>query len=293
VPTKAAKSLREVHPRELKEIVREIPTLPVIYQQLFQMMQDPDVTIANLAGVISKDQALTAKLLHLVNSAFYGYNKEIRTISRALVVLGFRAVRNAALALSIFDQFKGEDSHEKVDLAKFWEHSIAVACICKTLASHTTLKQAEEAFVVGLLHDVGKLITKRYFPQDFDDLCDHLASQEMTWYDGEKQLFKVDHAIIGKAIFRMWDFPPTVVEAIQFHHKPDLGASLPQLIALTHVGDYVAYHLNLGGPLGQAPPLCDPECLTVLGITEEDALVHHETYLEETQKAMELLKLVE
>ena len=277
----------------MKDIVREIPTLPVIYQQLFQKMQDPDVTIANLAEIISNDQALTAKLLHLVNSAFYGYRKQIRTISRALVVLGFRAVRNAALALSIFDQFKGEDSTEKLDLAKFWEHSIAVACICKILAEHSTLKQAEEAFVVGLLHDVGKLITKRYFPEDFDTLCDYQLAHEGTWFAGEKELFPVDHAIIGKAIFRAWDFPPPVVEAIQYHHQPNLSASHPQLMALVHVSNYLSHHLGYGSPLSRASEQVDAECLNILGITEEDALDHHEAYEEEIQKALEILKLVE
>ena len=110
VTSAMTKSLMDLHPRELKGIITEIPTLPVIYQALFQQMQDPEVSVSRVAEIISQDQALTAKVLHLVNSAFYGYSKHINTISRAVVILGFQAVRSAALAISVFDYFKDEES---------------------------------------------------------------------------------------------------------------------------------------------------------------------------------------
>jgi putative nucleotidyltransferase with HDIG domain len=288
-----ARSLREIHPRELKEIVREIPTLPVIYLQLFQLMQDPDVTAAQLAEVISRDQALTTKLLHLVNSAFYGYRKQISTISRAVVVLGFRAVRNAALALSIFDQFKDEASSAHIELPRFWEHSIAVASICRVLAIETTLKQAEEAFVVGLLHDVGKLVAKRYFASDFEELCEHLQLHGLSWYEAERDLFPVDHAMIGRAVFRTWDFPDSIVEAIQLHHRPGSGASHPQLAALVHLANHLSYRMGRGAPLGKGSDVCDPGCLRLLGITQEQALALEPTFAQEIRAALEILKLIE
>ncbi len=128
------RSLMDLHPRELKGLVGEIPTLPVIYQELFRKMQDPDVAVPEIAEIISLDQALAIKVLHLVNSAFYGHSKQIKTISRAVVILGFQAVRSAALAISVFDYFKDEESSTEVDIRKFWEHSIAVGAITKVLA---------------------------------------------------------------------------------------------------------------------------------------------------------------
>jgi putative nucleotidyltransferase with HDIG domain len=221
------KSLMDIHPRELKGMVKEIPTLPVIYQQLFQMMQDPNVAVPEIAEIITQDQSLSAKILHLVNSAFYGYNKEIKTISRAVVILGFRAVRSAALAISVFEYFGEDEEKSGVDMTKFWEHSIAVATISKVLAEAARFNQQEEAFIVGLLHDVGKLIEKRHFPEDFTEIINVAQEQHLSWYDTEKALFQVNHATIGKVVFRSWDFPPSVVDAVHFHHNPDSSTKFP------------------------------------------------------------------
>ena len=165
------KSLLDIHPRELKGMVKDIPTLPAIYQKLFDKLQDPDVSVPEIAEIITQDQALSAKILHLVNSALYGSGTKTMTISRAVVILGFRAVRGAAMASGVFDYFKDEEGSEGIDMIKFWEHSIAVACISKVIAEDRRLHHREEAFVAGLLHDVGKLIEKNYFSSDFDQIC--------------------------------------------------------------------------------------------------------------------------
>ena len=288
---RVAPSLRDVHPRELKSVVREIPTLPVIYQQLFQMMQDPDVTIAAVGELISHDQALTSKILHLVNSAFYKQQRQISTISRALIVLGFRAVRNAALALSIFDQFKDEQSTAGYSLGQFWQHSVASASICKVLAEKTLPQHQEEAFIAGLLHDVGKLVEKRYFPNDFDAIVNRLLEEPSTWMEAERELFPVNHASIGRAVFRAWDFPDPVVESIQLHHVPGEGGAYPQLTALVHLGNILSYQLNMGSPLGQPPGGCSDGCLQVLGLDLDQAISFEPAFREEIERALEILQL--
>lgn len=285
------KSLMDVHPRELKGIVQEIPTLPVIYQELFQMMQNPDVSVPQVAELISQDQALTAKILHLVNSAFYGYQNEIKTISRAVVVLGFQAVRSAALAISVFDYFDGEDSHQ-IDMSQFWKHSIACGSICKVLATEKRINQQEEAFVVGLLHDTGKLIEKRYFSEDFDDLCEAAQEQHLTWFDTEKALFQIHHATIGKAVFRAWNFPVSVVDAVQFHHNPDSSTKFPQLAALAHLADYMSYPLGYPAPGAYPPAGCNSGALKILGLTLDDCQALVPKIREELESSMEILKLI-
>ncbi|MCP4291621.1 MAG: HDOD domain-containing protein [bacterium] len=291
MPQTVSKSLLDVHPRELKGIIKEIPTLPVIYQELFQKMQDANVSVPEIAEIISQDQALTSKILHLVNSAFYGYSKEIRTISRAVVILGFQAVRSAALAISVFDFFNGEDSNQ-IDMTQFWKHSIACGSICKVLAEEVKINQQEEAFVVGLLHDTGKLIEKRYFSDDFDELVKAAQEQEMTWFDTEKALFQIHHATIGKAIFRAWKFPSSVVDAVQFHHTPDSATKFPQLTALAHLGDYMAYPLGYPSPGALPPTGCNPAALKILGLTLEDCQRLIPKIEEDLDGAMEILKLV-
>ena len=287
------KSLMDVHPRELAGMVKDIPTLPVIYQQLFQAMQDPDFSVPQVSDLIAQDQALSTKILHLVNSAFYGYSKQIQTISRAVVILGFRAVRSAALAISVFDYFKDEGESSGVNMQDFWVHSIAVATTCKVLAEEAKLPNQEEAFVVGLLHDVGKLIEKRYFANDFEDLCRAAQEQHLSWFGGEQLLFQINHATIGKAVFRAWDFPSTVVDAIHYHHEPEKAGTVPQVAALVHVADYVAYQMRLGAPGAYPPATCSSAALKVLGLTESQTTDLHDRIREELESSLQILQLLD
>ena len=290
--TLLTKSLMDVHPRELKGMVKEIPTLPIIYQELFKMMQSPHVAVPEIADIIAKDQSLSTKILHLVNSAFYGYSKEIKTISRAVVILGFRAVRSAALAISVFEYFSGEDSNQ-INMTKFWEHSIAVATICKVLAEEAKINQQEEAFIVGLLHDVGKLIEKRHFPEDFDEIINVAQEQHLSWINTEKALFQINHATIGKVVFRSWDFPPSVVDAVQFHHNPESSTKFPQLTALVHIGDFISSELGYGTPGTYSTTECNHDAIKLLGLSIEEITGLEGRIREELKESMEILKLVE
>ncbi len=287
------KSLMDLHPRELKGIIKEIPTLPVIYQELFQKMQDPDVSVPQIAEIITKDQALTAKVLHLVNSAFYGYHKQINTISRAVVILGFQAVRSAALAISVFDYFKDEESNTQINMEKFWKHSIAVASICKVLAPVLKIQQAEEAYVVGLLHDAGKLIEKRYFPEDFDEVCYAANELHLSWFECERALFQAHHALIGKTIFRQWEFPAKVVDAVNCHHKPITSVKAPHLASLVHLADYLSYQMDFGAPGAWPPKECSLDALKLLGYSLGDFELHRSDVEEEIERSMEILKLLD
>lgn len=285
------KSLLDLHPRELKGMMVEIPTLPAVYQELFRRLRDENVTIPQIAEVIAQDQALAARVLHVVNSAYYGCQQEITTIKRAVVILGLRNVRNTALATSVFDYFGDDRGAGSVDLARFWEHSVAVAAICKVLAASRLPQVQDEAFVAGLLHDVGKLIEKRYFPDDFDHICRVAAEQGLPWYECEGRLFAVNHAQIGKVVLRGWNFPAPVVEAIHLHHTPEAARQKPQLTALVHVADYLAYAMGHGAP-GSAPPLaCSRPALDLLALERPEGPADEAQIRDEIAHGLEILNL--
>ncbi len=287
------KSLLDIHPRELKGMMIDIPTLPVVYQELFRKMQDPQVAVPEIAEIITQDQALATKILHLVNSAFYGYKQEIKTIARAVVILGFQAVRSAALATSVFDYFKDEQSSSSIDMTKFWEHSVAVAAACKVIAGASGIRQQEEAFVVGLLHDVGKLIEKRHFSDDFDEVVKVAGQQKLSWYDCEKQLFQINHATIAKVLFRAWSFPPSVVEAVFLHHAPESSQQHPQLTALVHLADLYSYELGYGAPGAEPPGQCSRAATDLLGLDLARCSRFEAQIRQEINSSLEILKLIE
>lgn len=287
------RSLMDIKPRELKEIVRDLPTLPVVFQELFKMMRDPDIQVPVLAEFIARDQALTAKILKLVNSAFYGRPSQITTISRAVVIMGFQAVRSAALAIGVFEHFKGVASVEAFDLRRFWQHNIACGCIAKEISRTLTTANPEDAFVVGLLHDVGKLVMLRYFPDDVEQLCRAAAENELTWLACEDALFPIGHATVARAVFRSWDFPDTVVEAVACHHLPQKASRHAELTAVCHVADYLAHAAGWPCPGARAPRQCASDAIRLLGLRQEMVAELMDSAREEIRKSESILQLLD
>jgi len=292
LPTATA-SLKKIQARDLKTVVKEVPTLPIVYQQLFSKMSNPNVSVPQLAEVVTRDQSLATKILKLVNSAFYGYKKEINTISRAMVILGFRTVRNAALAISVFDYVSGAMEDSRFPVEDFWKHSLCTASICKVVGQKTGSPQQEETFVAGLLHDIGKMIMMKYFAEDFGEVCGYAIEHQKSWSEAEDALLNIGHASVAKAVLRSWNFPSSLVEAVQYHHSLNSGASYPGLAALTNVADYVSYELKMGAPSSLAHQDCDAGALKELGTTLEEIMSYKETILEETNQALEILQIID
>jgi putative nucleotidyltransferase with HDIG domain len=286
-------SLKTIQARDLKSVVKEVPTLPIVYQQLFSKMSDPNVSVPQLADVVSRDQSLAAKILKLVNSAFYGYKKEITTISRAMVILGFRTVRNAALAISVFDYVSGAVEDSRFPVEDFWKHSLCTASICKVLGQKAGVMQQEETFVAGLLHDIGKMIMMKYFPEDFGEVCGYAVDNQKSWSEAEDAILNIGHSSVARAVLRSWNFPATLVEAVQFHHTISSGASHPTLVALTNVADWMSYQLEMGAPSSRVASECDGWSLKELGLTAEQIMQHKDTILEETNQALEILQIID
>ncbi len=287
-------SLMDIPTGELKKFVGDLPTLPVVFQQLFSRMQDPDTQVSELADLISKDPSLTAKILKLVNSAFYGRPSQISTIGRAVIIMGFQAVRSAALAVSVFERFKGmESTAQAFSLEDFWRHSIGVSCVAKQMSMVLGRCEPEDAFVAGLLHDVGKLVMLQHFPEDVEDLTRAANEQQLTWRGCEDLLFPSNHAAIGQALFRAWDFPRGVVEAVACHHEPEAASRHAELASLVHLADYFSYHMEAGCPGAVAARLHSQDAANLVGLTPDSATEVVARATEEFAESLEILKLMD
>ena len=287
-------SLMDIHPRELRSFVTELPTLPVVFQELFSRMQDPDTQVSELSEVITRDQALTVKILKLVNSAFYGRSSQITTINRAVIIMGFQAVRSAALAVSVFERFKGMESGASAfTMEGFWRHSIGVSCLAKQMSQVLGIGQPEDAFVAGLLHDIGKLVMMQHFPNDVDELTRAASEQQLTWQAGEEALFPIHHYTIGRALFRAWNFPAPVVEAVFCHHNPERASRHAVLACLVNLADFFSYHMECGCPGASAPRTHSQDAANLVGLTPDLANQVLEGAQEELDESLELLKLLD
>jgi putative nucleotidyltransferase with HDIG domain len=210
--------------QQLKKI-KDIPTLPTIVFELNRHLENPETSIAKVSETIEKDQAMALKILKLVNSAFYGFKSRVSDIKNAVVLLGFNAVRNAIVSVSIINALPKNILFQDFEMNAFWKHSLAVAVTSKNIAQKAGGESPDNCFVGGLLHDVGKVIMAQYFQELFTKVWTCMQNECITFYEAEKKQLPVDHALIGAHLAERWALPKGLIDAIRWHQ--DFRSDIP------------------------------------------------------------------
>ena len=221
------------------DAIPDIPTLPEIALKVNRLLQDEDISIRKLSGIIEKDQAIVVKILRLVNSSFYQFKTKIESIPRATVVLGLNTIRNAVLSVSVIDVFPHTESDDGLDIKEFWRHSIAVAVVSKHLCCKTLLESPDECFIAGLLHDIGKVVLAQYFVDLFSRICTEIQDEGFTFLEAEKKVAPVNHAQIGGHLAQQWQLPGPLTDAIKYHHAVSKFAANLNLLMIVHVANII------------------------------------------------------
>lgn len=219
--------------------IKDIPTLPTIVFELNELLQDPNTPITDISDIIEKDQAMSLRVLKLVNSAFYGIHKEVNDIGNAIVLLGFNTVRNAIVSLGVINSFSGIKSLEGFDIRDFWKHSLAVAVVSKGLAEKTKIASPDSCFVGGLLHDIGKVILAQYFQDLFEKVWNATKKENISFYEAEKKEISIDHAIIGAHLATNWELPESFIDVIRWHHDVRNDSESKKMILIIYLSDII------------------------------------------------------
>lgn len=209
--------------------LKNVPAMPNVVIQALNIVKNPNSGIKDLGDIMSYDQSLSLKVLNLVNSAYYGFAQQITSITRALALLGMNQAKNIIVAIAMKPMFSSEENKE------LWEHSITVAVGCEYLASNLNIMDSEEAFIIGFLHDIGKIILNM---QDKDALNQvrELVANGSDVIEAERIYFGTDHAEVGAALAKKWQLPILLTNVIKYHHTPNL-ASVPKECSLVYLVD--------------------------------------------------------
>lgn len=234
--------------------IRDLPTLPAVALEVNRLLEDADSPVEAISSLIEKDQALTARILKLVNSSFFGLQSQVASIRRAMVLLGSNQVRNAVYALTVLEAV-GRTGEE---IRRMWQHGAAVAAAAQHMALALKAPRTirENAFTAGLLHDIGKLIIWCHFPEILAGaaVCTTCSGDTIQLLDTPDSA--VGHAEVGAYMARRWRLPEILQDAIRHHHRPSAVQVDGMLAALVHVADLVVHQID---PTAGAVPLDMPD----------------------------------
>ncbi len=247
---------------KILEKVGELPALPSVASEILHLTEDPGVDVSDICKTIERDPALAAKILKVSNSPYYGMRQYVGTLKLALVILGVREVRNIILGISVVETLR-DDRTEALLGEAFWKHSIHTAALSRKLGSRFKLVMQGEAFVSGLLHDIGKLVFARYARQEYGKVYRLTGGASDLLCRFESETFGFTHAELGAALAFQWNFPQTLTDAILCHHpSPErylADAKDPQLAAVVRLANKLARAKRDTAPAEQTKQLDEPE----------------------------------
>lgn len=233
---------------DLKEAilrVKELPTLPSVLGKILSTAADPNASALDLGEHIAADQSLSSTILKLVNTAYYGFYRQISSVTQAIVMLGFLEVRNLTLTATAFQNTGKESSG--YDRGQLWRHSFGSAMAAERL-NKMLAEEVEGAFEAGLLHDFGKVALDMLYPDVLRDAIEQAHNDEKLLEEVLQASYGTDHAELGGLLAEHWNLPQAVVEAIACHLAPEKAEVAPQLSHLTAVSMYAAFKADLVEP---------------------------------------------
>ncbi|MFP4686588.1 MAG: HDOD domain-containing protein [bacterium] len=276
--------------KKLVDQIQDLPALPSVVPRLLTMVESSDTTAADLNAVITQDPALTAKVLKLVNSAFYGFSRRITTVTEAVVILGFNAIKSLALSASVFEVFKGAGTDD-FDRHGIWEHSVGTGLAAETTARWIRYPNPETAMVAGILHNIGKIVLDIYFHQELEKILEYVRKKECTMLEAEEEIVGVSHPQIGGWLAQKWNLPSSISNAIIYYRSPLQAPDDDRLVYLVHVGDVLARTKNIGWTGDKQPPVFQQRVWDRLELQEDDIKVLLDQLEKNLKKAEAFMQL--
>lgn len=279
-------------PRTIAENVRTVFSLPDIALRINELISAGKASNAELEQIILHDPAITAKILRFANSAYFGFSREIETVSRAITLIGHKELRNLVVATSVISIFD-DISSELIDMESFWYHSVACGVVARLFAVHKKNNGQERFFIAGLLHAIGKLILFSQFPKESAEILRYKDQGDHAIINAEREIFGFTHAQLGAELLKLWKLPPSIWRTIEFQLNPLDGGEFRDDACILHVATNFAscaqpcasheIHFN------EIKPTYQPEVWNYLGL---DAEVNKPIYAKSSSQIFDILSVI-
>jgi len=228
--------------------IQTVPSLPSVVIKLRQYLNEPDVNFDALARMIEYDPGLTANVLQLSNSAYFGWSRSIRTVKESIVRLGTNRIFQMVLCMSVAPLVRKPIKGYDMDSDGLWRHSISTAICAELVAAELELTCRGEAFTAGLLHDMGKIVLGTFVDIDDEPIKEIMRADHLAFNEAEQMVLGIDHAEVAAALLAAWNLPDDVSDAVRWHHQPsNAPANRRELADLVHVADVLCLEFGFGG----------------------------------------------
>ena len=275
--------------QEIVDRVHTIPSLPEVVTKVVNMVNDPNIDADEVGKIMSKDPGMAAKILRLVNSAYYGLPEPVSSLDQAIVILGFKTIRSVALSVSVINMFQQADTG--FNLKAYWTHSSVSASLCRLISEKIAKDlDPEVAFVVGLLKDIGLMLLLENAPDETKAIIAVAREYQLSLYDATHKVLQTDHAEIGAWLCEHWGLESDVVDAIRNQYATDHKGDNP-LIDIAQFSEYLCglKKIRISGDCNE--PGIDPSVWEHLGISKTDLVDILAVVNDEVDRARELLAM--
>ena len=245
------------------ENIGSLPTVPDTLRKLSRIMEKQNVSLTEIASFVQSDPALTFRILKMVNSAMYGFPGRIASVSHAIMLLGLNVVKGLLLGVSVFELMQKA-------MTGLYEHSMGCAAAARIIAQKKGLREPEECYVAGLLHEIGKVVMALEFTKAYEGALAFSETEHIPIVQAEKKFFADNHAVLGGVLSEKWRFPKKLSEAILCHHEPQSAVLFPLEAAIVHLADILTKSRGLGFSGDQIVPIVDDAAFDRLELSEED-----------------------
>ncbi len=276
-----------ITPQELIANLGDLPPLPQVAAQVLRIAADPDASTDELQRVIATDQALTAQILKIANSAMFGMMREVRTLTQAIMTLGFNTIKSVVIASSAKNLYKRGATGFQERL--MWEHALYSALAARAYARQLRFPRTEEAFLGALMHDIGKSVLGLKYPERYSQILKAAYNGEGDARELEFELFGFDHAMVGEALLVSWNLAHALEQAVRWHHEPDhADLDHQSLVALVAMGNQLALDRGIGIGKPEALEGTTATARVLLGLDTVTLATHQESVLQmiELDKAL-------
>ena len=268
---------RDLIQRRVLKRVNDIPSLPQFVIDTLKKLDDPKSSAQDVADKLSRDEGLVLRILRLANSAYYGLPRRITGVSEAISLLGFKTVKSIVLAASVYKFMDGSFTGYALDRGELWKHSLSVAFASRYLAKKIKGLDDEEAYVAGMVHDIGKIVLNDYVRFGYGIIAKLVEDDQVPFMDAERQVLGFDHAQVGGLIMEQWNLPETYMLAARYHHSPwelpEESKAHQVFVDVIHVANILCLMLGVGLGADGLQYKIHPESLERLGIADVEVLM--------------------